>query len=167
MVADAGASHVLVGHSERRRLFGDDDPIVRRKIEAACAAGLEPIVCIGEDAAERDAGRAVDTVLAQLRSALSVTAWAGSSSRLTAYEPVWAIGTGRVARPAQAAEMHAAIRALVGAGARVLYGGSVSPQNAAELLEEEEIDGLLVGGASLKADSFLAIIRAAARRRRV
>jgi triosephosphate isomerase len=164
MLVDAGASHVLVGHSERRRLFGDDDETVRRKVEAACTLGLEPIVCVGEDEGQRDSGQAVPTVRNQVESALQASGWPGGRPPLLAYEPVWAIGTGRVAQPSQAAEMHAAIRRLAGPASRVLYGGSVNPGNATELLAEAEIDGLLVGGASLKAASFLAIVRAAANR---
>jgi triosephosphate isomerase len=164
MLVDAGASHVLAGHSERRHLFGDDDESVRRKIEAACSSGLEPIVCVGENAAQRDSGQAIPTVKKQVESALQARGWPGRPSLLLAYEPVWAIGTGRVAEPGQAAEMHAAIRDLAGPSSLVLYGGSVNPDNAASLLAEGEIDGLLVGGASLKAESFLPIVRAAGNR---
>ncbi len=166
MLADAGASHVLVGHSERRLLFGDDDRVVALKIQAAVDAGLTPIVCVGETAAQRDAGEALAVVARQWEAARSATGWSGAAAPLLAYEPVWAIGTGRVARPAQAAEVHAHLRALAGAGARILYGGSVTPDNAGDLMAEAEVDGLLVGGASLSPDSFLAVVEAAADRRR-
>jgi triosephosphate isomerase len=164
MLTDVGASHVLAGHSERRHLFGDDDATVRRKIEAACASGLEPIVCVGENESQRDSGQAISTVKGQVESALQASGWSGRPALLLAYEPVWAIGTGRVAEPGQAAEMHAAIRELAGPASRVLYGGSVNPGNAAALLAEEELDGLLVGGASLQAKSFLSIVQAAGNR---
>jgi triosephosphate isomerase len=164
MLVDAGASHVLAGHSERRHLFGDDDAAVRRKIEAACASGLEPIVCVGENESQRDTGQAIPTVQGQVESALQASGWPGRPTLLLAYEPVWAIGTGRVAEPGQAAEMHAAIRDLAGPSSLVLYGGSVNPGNAAALLKEEELDGLLVGGASLQPESFLAIVGAAGSR---
>jgi triosephosphate isomerase len=164
MLADVGATHVLVGHSERRRLFADTDEVVCRKLGAAVAAGLIPIVCVGEDAAQRDAGRAADVVRGQLTQAQAASGWPGAAGPILAYEPVWAIGTGRVARAEQAAEIPAVLRAAAGSHARILYGGSVSSENAGELMAEPEIDGLLVGGASLNAPSFLAVVAAARRR---
>lgn len=164
MLKDAGATLVIVGHSERRTGFGETDADVAAKVEAALRAGLEPIVCVGETLEERDAGRAVEVVTGQvagsLPNALRDRAFA------VAYEPVWAIGTGRTPTVEQVAEMHAAIRgALVerlGASVTpILYGGSVNPKNAAELLAVDEVGGALVGGASLKADDLLAIVRAA------
>lgn len=170
MVAACGCSMALVGHSERRRVFGDTDEVVRRKAEAALAAGLDPILCVGETEAQRDAGEAEAAAAAQLRAVLEGAPEAARPRFTLAYEPVWAIGTGRTATPETAAGMHAAIRAeaarLWGEAAaetiRILYGGSVNRDNAAALLESPEVDGLLVGGASLTADSFVAICAAAA-----
>ena len=161
MLADAGATHVLVGHSERRQIFGDDDEAVRRKLEAARRAGLIPVLCVGEDLDNRDAGRALEVVARQLDAALAPVDDLDGGRLVVAYEPVWAIGTGRVASVDQAAEVHAAIHRQTGSDVRVLYGGSVTPDNAVDLLSNPEIDGALVGSASLAADSFLAIIAAA------
>ncbi|SMF69657.1 triosephosphate isomerase [Tistlia consotensis] len=167
MLADLGCSHVIVGHSERRHDHGEGDALVRAKAEAALAEGLVPVVCVGETAAERDAGRALAVVTGQLAGSLPESF---EPERLVlAYEPVWAIGTGKTATPADAAEVHQAIRgalaARFGAGAaaavRILYGGSVKPENAAELLRAPEVDGALVGGASLKSDDFWRIAQAA------
>ena len=166
MLADAGANLVILGHSERRAGFGESDADVAAKVEAALAAGLEPIICIGETLAEREAGQAVEVVSRQvagsLPSSLSGKAFA------VAYEPVWAIGTGLTPTLEQIEEVHAAVRAAMvarlGEGGRVapiLYGGSVKPSNAAEILAVAEVGGALVGGASLKAEDFLGIIRAA------
>ena len=166
MLIDAGASLVILGHSERRAGFGETDADVAAKVEAALAAGLEPIICIGETLAEREAGQAVEVVSRQvagsLPSSLSGKAFA------VAYEPVWAIGTGLTPTLEQIEEVHAAVRAAMisrlGEGGRVapiLYGGSVKPSNAAEILAVAEVGGALVGGASLKAEDFLGIIRAA------
>ena len=166
MLADAGAKLVILGHSERRAGFGESDADVAAKVEAALAAGLEPIICIGETLAEREAGQAVEVVSRQvagsLPSSLSGKAFA------VAYEPVWAIGTGLTPTLEQIEEVHAAVRAAMaarlGEGGRVapiLYGGSVKPSNAAEILAVAEVGGALVGGASLKAEDFLGIIRAA------
>jgi triosephosphate isomerase len=162
MLKDAGASYVIVGHSERRADHGESDALVRAKAEAALAAGLTAIVCVGEMRAEHEAGRALAVTSGQIRGSLPPL---GEPSRIVvAYEPVWAIGTGLTPTAAVVAEMHAAIRALLGeiygpAGAtiRILYGGSVKPANAAELLSLANVDGALVGGASLKAVDFLAI----------
>ena len=155
-LVDAGASWVLLGHSERRAGHAETDALVRSKVVAATAAGLRPIVCVGEHLADREAGRQDDVVAAQLAGSLP-----DGFDGVVAYEPVWAIGTGRVAEPEQVAAMHAHVRALVGPGVRILYGGSVTPANAATLLALPEVGGALVGGASLVAESFLAIADAA------
>ena len=162
MIKDAGAAYVIVGHSERRAGYHETDALVRAKAEAALGAGLSAIVCVGETRAEREAGKAVDVVSGQVRGSAPK---AGTPETLViAYEPVWAIGTGLTPTPADVADMHAAIRGLLGelygeAGGRmrILYGGSVKPSNARELLGLPNVDGALVGGASLKAADFLAI----------
>ncbi len=165
MLRDAGASHVIVGHSERRTDCGETDAIVRAKAEAAWRAGLLPIVCIGETLAEREAGRTLDVLETQLTG--SIPAGATAARLVVAYEPVWAIGTGKTPTVAEVAAAHAHIRrVLIGltpdAGAvRLLYGGSVKGSNAGELLAAGDVDGGLVGGASLKVDEFLAIAKAA------
>lgn len=167
LLRDVGASHVIVGHSERRQFFGDTDEIVRKKVEAALRGGLVPIACVGETLAQREAGQTLAVVLRQLDAIIE--GLAQLDRIVVAYEPVWAIGTGRVASPADAQEVHAAIRdrvrTLAGAaladGMRLLYGGSVKADNAAGLLAQPDIDGALVGGASLDAAQFLAIVRAA------
>lgn len=163
---DAGARWVILGHSERRHGLAETDALVARKVEAALRADLHPIVCFGETLAQREAGQAVEVVSAQVRASLPQSL-KGRSFTL-AYEPVWAIGTGHTPSIDQIAEMHAAIRRTVGelfgaeaAEARILYGGSVNPANAAAILAAPGVDGALVGGASLKAEEFLAIIRAA------
>jgi triosephosphate isomerase len=168
LLKDAGCSHVIVGHSERRQLFGEQDDHVRRKVGALLSHGLVPIVCIGETLAQREAGETEAIVLGQLDAALDGLDADAVRRVVIAYEPVWAIGTGRTAKAADAQAVHAAIRARLaarfGASAdrvRILYGGSVKPENAAELLGQPDIDGALVGGASLSADSFLAIVAAA------
>ncbi|MFN4088422.1 MAG: triose-phosphate isomerase [Alphaproteobacteria bacterium] len=163
MLADAGCTHVIVGHSERRADHGETDATVGAKAAAALRAGLVAIVCVGETAAQREAGEALEVVRTQVRG--SVPEGATPRSLVLAYEPVWAIGTGKVARPEDVAEMHAAIRRELagiladGASVRILYGGSVKPDNAAELLGLDDVDGALVGGASLKADDFWAIAK--------
>ncbi|MEO0426692.1 MAG: triose-phosphate isomerase [Pseudomonadota bacterium] len=167
MLADAGAVAVILGHSERRADHGEDDATVRAKVEAAWRAGLLAILCIGETEAERDAGRTLEVVTTQLEGSLPD---GGEATRLVvAYEPVWAIGTGRTPTTAEIAEVHDHLRAKL-AGlideaeaslTRLLYGGSVKPANAAEIFALENVDGGLVGGASLKADDFLGIIEAA------
>ncbi len=169
MLLDAGCRYVIVGHSERRQYFGETDENVNRKSLAAMASGLTPIICVGETLSEREAGRAHGVVEAQVKGALSGFVPAQVRALTLAYEPVWAIGTGKTATPGQAEEMHAHVRmtiaGLFGAdiaqGVRILYGGSVKPENAKELLRRTEIDGALVGGASLQADSFASIARAA------
>ncbi len=166
MLLDAGCAYTIIGHSERRQYFGETDESVDRKVRAAIGGGLKAIVCVGEVLAERDAGQAVEIVRRQLRHGLGRLTEADLSHIIVAYEPVWAIGTGRTATPEIAAEMHAAIRKTfaeiyneAAAGAlRILYGGSVKPANIAALMKKEDIDGALVGGASLDPASFAAII---------
>ena len=165
MLRDAGASHVIVGHSERRTDHAETDAIVRAKAEAAWRAGLLPVVCIGETLAEREGGRTLAVLETQLSG--SVPAGSTAAKLVVAYEPVWAIGTGKTPTTAEVAAAHAHIRKVLGtlmsdAGAvRLLYGGSVKGSNAVELLAAGDVDGALVGGASLKADEFLAIAKAA------
>jgi triosephosphate isomerase len=167
MLVEAGCAWVIVGHSERRQHFGESDDFVAKKVAAALKAGLQPIVCVGETLAEREAGRTLQVVERQASAFLGILA---SSDRAVAiaYEPVWAIGTGKNAGPAEAQEVHAAIRRWLGersAGlasrTRLLYGGSVKPDNARSLFEAPDVDGALVGGASLDAASFGAIARSA------
>jgi triosephosphate isomerase len=166
MLRDAGCSHVILGHSERRQLFGETDEGVSRKTGSALAHGLTPVVCVGETLAEREAGRTLEVVERQTERGLRGLATHQVAALLIAYEPVWAIGTGKVATPEQAQEVHAFVRGLLarlhGAAAaeavRILYGGSVKPDNIAALMGQPDIDGALVGGASLTADSFLKIV---------
>jgi triosephosphate isomerase len=167
MLRDVGCRYAIVGHSERRSVFGDDDAAVNRKLIAALGAGLRPILCVGESKPQRDAGEADAVVVAQVRAGLAGVSAAQMAEVVIAYEPIWAIGTGDTATPDDAQAMHAAIRDTLAqlyggevAGAtRILYGGSVKPDNADELMSQPDIDGALVGGASLKADSFLRIIQ--------
>ena len=166
LLAEAGAKLVILGHSERRQGHGESDADVSAKVEAALRAGLEPVVCIGETLQEREAGRAIEVVRGQVAGSLPKSL--ADHAFAVAYEPVWAIGTGLTPTLEQIAEVHAAVRAALverlgesGRVAPILYGGSVKPGNAAEILAVEEVGGALVGGASLKADDFLAIIRAA------
>jgi triosephosphate isomerase len=170
MLAEAGCKHGIVGHSERRQLFGETDEMVRKKAGALLAAGLRPIVCVGETLAERDAGRTLAVVDRQVRAALAGFPSGVLAAITVAYEPVWAIGTGKTATAAQAQEVHAAIRKILrdlgGSTAdqvRIQYGGSVKPENAQELMSQPDVDGALVGGASLKAKDFLAIVKGALR----
>jgi triosephosphate isomerase len=165
MLADAGARYVIVGHSERRADHGETDAMVRAQAEAAWRAGLCPILCVGETEAERDAGDTLTVIEASLRG--SVPAAADTKPLVIAYEPVWAIGTGRTPNVEQIDEVHRAIRATLaelagpaGSDIRVLYGGSVKPDNAAAVFSVEDVDGALVGGASLKAADFIAIAKA-------
>ena len=169
MLRDYGCTYVIVGHSERRTLFGENDVVVAEKFGAAQTAGLVPILCVGETLAEREAGKTEAVVARQLRAVLGRHGIKALANAVIAYEPVWAIGTGRTASPAQAQDVHAFIRAqltaedgAVASGLRILYGGSVKGDNAKELFAQPDIDGGLIGGASLKADEFLAICRAAA-----
>jgi triosephosphate isomerase len=167
LLRDAGASYVIVGHSERRQLFGETDEGVAAKARAAIDAGLSVILCVGETEEERDGGRTEDRVGSQLDGGLARLGEEDLARLVLAYEPVWAIGTGRTATPAQAQEVHAFIRDRLrqrfGAAAdalRLQYGGSVKPKNAEQLLGQPDIDGALVGGASLKAEDFTAIVKA-------
>lgn len=157
MLADAGAAYVIVGHSERRVDHGESDALVRAKAEAVLRAGLTPIICVGETKDERADGRALEVVRAQLAGSVPST----DDDYVIAYEPVWAIGAGATPTLDDIAEMHGDIRAQVGVGVRILYGGSVKPANAAEILRVAHVNGALVGGASLKADDFYAIVSAA------
>ncbi len=165
MLADAGASYVILGHSERRADHGESDALVRAKAEAARAAGLTAVICVGETEAERDAGRTLDVVGGQLAG--SVPDGATAANTVVAYEPVWAIGTGRTPTLAEIGEVHGHLRTRLAerfgpgaAGMRLLYGGSVKPSNAAEIFAVADVDGALVGGASLKAADFGAIVDA-------
>jgi triosephosphate isomerase (TIM) len=168
MLGEFACRYVLVGHSERRSLYGESDVQVAAKFVAAQREGLVPVLCVGESLAEREAGRTMEVVARQLSAVIDLAGVASLASAVVAYEPVWAIGTGVTASPAQAQEVHAAIRAQVAAldpgladGLRILYGGSVKPQNALELFSQIDIDGGLIGGAALVADDFLAICLAA------
>ena len=170
MLQDFACRHVIVGHSERRAIFAETDALVAEKFATALAGGLCPILCVRETLAQREAGQTVAVVAAQLDVVLQRVGVAAFSSAVVAYEPVWAIGTGRTASPAQAQEVHAAIRAQIACadaqvaeGVQILYGGSVKPQSAVELFAMPDIDGGLIGGASLVAEDFLAICHAANR----
>lgn len=166
MLRDVGARYVIVGHSERRQFYSETDEQVNRKVQAGLAAGLTVIMCVGETLAQRDDGMAQDVVSAQLVGGLNGLTPSDLDRIIVAYEPVWAIGTGRTATPEQAQEMHAFIRRVFAdrhsSGAanalRILYGGSVKPDNIQGLMAQADIDGALVGGASLKADSFAQIV---------
>ncbi len=166
MLKDVGCTYVIVGHSERRQVFGDTDESVNRKLKAALANDLRPIMCVGESKPQRDGGQAEKIVVNQVRNGLADVTAAQMQSVVIAYEPIWAIGTGDTATPADAQAMHAAIRQtlndLYGTdtanGIRIQYGGSVKPDNVDELMAQPDIDGALVGGASLKADNFLRIV---------
>jgi triosephosphate isomerase len=167
MLRDVGCEYVIIGHSERRQFYGETDALVRRKIGAALEGGLTPIVCVGETLEERDAGMAEVVVKRQVEAAVSGLGPQDVTALLIAYEPVWAIGTGRTASPEQAQAMHAYIRQrvseLVGRevadSVRILYGGSVRPDNIRSLMAEPDIDGALVGGASLDPQSFSQIVQ--------
>ena len=170
MLQDFACRYVLVGHSERRSIYGETDALVAEKFAAALGAGLCPVLCVGETLEQRDAGKTIEVVSAQLDAVLSRVGVAAFSGAVVAYEPVWAIGTGRTATSAQAQEVHAAIRAQIAKGdakvadgLQILYGGSVKPGNAAELFAMPDIDGGLIGGASWVASDFLSICTAAAR----
>jgi len=166
MLKDVGCTHVIVGHSERRQFYGETDESVNRKAEAALAAGLTAIVCVGEHLSEREAGKAETVVKMQLSSSLNGLTVGDVERIIVAYEPVWAIGTGKTATPEQAQEMHWFIRSVLsetqGADAatsiRILYGGSVKPDNIGQLMAQEDVDGALVGGASLEAENFAKIV---------
>jgi len=166
MLVDSGCRAVIVGHSERRRCFGETDTSVNRKLKAALAVNLQPLVCVGETIEEREAKKTTHVLESQFRASLAGLTADEFSRILIAYEPVWAIGTGRTATPELAAESHACLRRLakeiygaeVASAVRILYGGSVRPDNIAALIAQEEIDGALVGGASLDAESFASIV---------
>ena len=168
MLRDCGCQYVIVGHSERRTFYNESDELVARKFAAAQTAGLIPIVCVGETLAERERDETGSVVLRQLEALLAKSGVAAFAKAVVAYEPVWAIGTGKTATPAQAQEVHALIRARIArddakiaTDLRVLYGGSVKSSNAGDLFHMPDIDGALVGGASLEAAEFVAICRAA------
>lgn len=168
MLADFGCAYVIVGHSERRSFYGDSDAVVAAKYDAAMKAGLVPILCVGETLDEREKNITADVVTRQLDAVIARCGVASLAKAVIAYEPVWAIGTGRTATPEQAQEVHALIRkriagddAAVAAGVRILYGGSMKPNNAKELMAQPDIDGGLIGGAALVAADFIAICAAA------
>ncbi|MFP3873610.1 MAG: triose-phosphate isomerase [Thiohalophilus sp.] len=168
MLLDFGCKYVIVGHSERRSLYGEDDQLVAEKFEVARGAGLKPILCVGESLEEREQGITEQVVARQIDAVIQHAGVAALADGVIAYEPVWAIGTGKTATPEQAQEVHAFIRgqiagqdAAVAEGLRIQYGGSMNAANAAELLAKPDIDGGLIGGASLKAEDFLTICRAA------
>lgn len=166
MIKDVGCSHIIIGHSERRQFYGETDESVSKKVRACLAAGLTTIVCVGELLDQRDAGKAESVVESQLAGGLGDLTVSDLARIIVAYEPVWAIGTGRTATPEQAEEMHAFIRRVfaerhsqeAAEALRILYGGSVKPDNISGLMAQENIDGALVGGASLEADTFAQIV---------
>jgi len=168
MLKEIGVSHVLVGHSERRDLFHEDDGLINRKLKAALRHGLRPVLCVGEHADERDSGRVLEVVLGQLQRGLDGIDGIRPAQVVVAYEPVWAVGTGRTAQPQAAQLVHGSIRSALGdrcghngaAEARIVYGGSVTPNNAAAFLSRPDIDGVIVGAASLDPDSFIQIVKA-------
>jgi triosephosphate isomerase (TIM) len=165
MLTDMGAKYVILGHSERRHILGESDDVVNKKTHAALAAGIVPIVCVGETLAQRESGRTADVIRGQFESSLAGVTTEQMERIVIAYEPVWAIGTGKVATPQQAEEVHADLRNLLekrynpdlAGRVRILYGGSVKPDNAREILQQTNVDGALVGGASLKVADFLGI----------
>ncbi len=167
MLVATGCTHVIIGHSERRQYFGETDDTVNRKVEVALEAGLTPLMCIGEVLEEREAGLTEDVLRRQVTRGLRGISGRKAAKLVIAYEPVWAIGTGKTATPHMAAQAHELIRHVAGNALgkevaekmRILYGGSVKPENATSLMSEPEIDGALVGGASLKPDSFTAIVK--------
>lgn len=168
MLTDFGCEYAIVGHSERRGLCGESDELVAEKVERAQTAGLIPIICVGETLAQREDGETEEVVLGQLDAVIERCGVAALERAVVAYEPVWAIGTGRTASPEQAQQVHAVLRsavnkkdAKIGNSLRILYGGSVKPGNAAELFAQADIDGGLIGGAALDAEAFLAICQAA------
>jgi triosephosphate isomerase len=170
MLKDIGCAYVLCGHSERRHVIGETDELINKKVAAAITGGLLPILCVGELLSERDSSQTEKVVTRQLKNGLAGLNAEKASAVTIAYEPVWAIGTGRTATPQQAQEVHRLVRNLLAQmyddrlaqETRILYGGSVKPDNSDDLMSQQDIDGLLVGGASLNADDFLAIIRSAA-----
>ena len=169
MLKDFGVQYVIVGHSERRQYFGETNETVNKRLRAALAHGLTPIVCVGENLAEREAGKTFAVIQTQVQGSLAGLTFDEMNKIVVAYEPVWAIGTGKTATPSMAQEVHAFIRGLLAKifgpdtaqSVRIQYGGSVTPENIAALISQPDIDGALVGGASLKAASFAAIVNAA------
>ena len=169
MLKDVGCTYVLCGHSERRHVIGESDELINKKVSAAISGGLLPILCVGELQEEREANKTEEVVTRQVKAGLAGLSAEKVAAVTLAYEPVWAIGTGLTATTAQAQEVHAMMRKLIAelyddkiaAEMRIQYGGSANPGNAAELLSQEDVDGLLIGGAALKADSFLEMIKAA------
>jgi triosephosphate isomerase (TIM) len=167
MIKALGAQYVVIGHSERRQFFGETDATVNKKIQAALRHGLTPIACIGENLEEREKGRTFDVIKTQCQGSLAGLTIPEMEQIVIAYEPVWAIGTGKTATPQQAQEVHAFIRglltqmynAILATKVRIQYGGSVKPENTRELMSQPDIDGALVGGASLKSDSFVGIVK--------
>ena len=172
LLLDVGCTHCIIGHSERRQFFGESDAGVRKKVAALLVHKVVPIVCVGESLEQREAGKTLDIVLGQVDAATEGLDAVALAPLVIAYEPIWAIGTGRTAKPEDAQEVHGAIRARLAelkgeswaSSVRILYGGSVKPSNANELLAETDIDGALVGGASLSTDNFIPIIDAGVRR---
>ena len=168
MIIDSGCSYVIVGHSERRQFFGETNQSVNQKVKAALEGGLVPIVCVGEMLEDRESGKTKKVVTSQLVDGIDGLSKTDILRTIIAYEPVWAIGTGKTASPDQAQEVHSLIRSVIATSysdqiaesVRIQYGGSVNPSNAAELLSKPDVDGALVGGASLDADSFAEIVRA-------
>ncbi|MDD5448994.1 MAG: triose-phosphate isomerase [Candidatus Omnitrophica bacterium] len=173
MLKDAGADYVIIGHSERRQFFNETNDSVNKKLKRALAGGLTPIVCVGERLAEREAGDTFKVVEDHVQGALKAITEKEILNTIFAYEPVWAIGTGKTATPEQAEEVHAFIRKIIGrqyskeaaSAVRIQYGGSVTPENISSLLDKPDVDGALVGGASLKVDTFTEIVRRAADKR--
>lgn len=169
MLVDLGCKYVILGHSERRHILGETDQAINKKVHASLAAGLLPIVCVGELLSEREAGNTLSVIQTQFDGSLAGLTPEQMNQVVIAYEPVWAIGTGKVATPQQAEEVHVALRKIIADrynnsiadSVRLQYGGSVKPENAAQLLKQPDIDGALVGGASLKADQFLGIVAGA------
>ena len=169
MLKDLGCAYVILGHSERRNVIGECDKLINKKVHAALNAGLVAVLCVGELLEEREAGKTIEVVKSQFEGSLAGVSAEQMKNVVIAYEPVWAIGTGKTASPEQAQEVHADLRKIMAShynqetsdSVRVLYGGSVKPANAAELMSQPDIDGALVGGASLEVDSFTAIIDAA------
>lgn len=166
MITDAGCSHAIIGHSERRQYFGETDETVNKRVKAALAAGLIPILCVGETLEEREAEKTIQVVETQIKGGLKDISKEDTAKIIIAYEPVWAIGTGKTATPEQAEDVHKNIRSIVAdiaddaiaSGMRILYGGSVKPENVDDLMKQPDIDGALVGGAALKADSFARLV---------
>jgi len=167
MLTECGVQYVILGHSERRHIFGETDKMIRRRLEGVLSAGLRPILCIGETLEEREAGKTFEVLERQVREALSGFSADDLKVLVIAYEPVWAIGTGKTATPEQAEEAHRYVRGLLGElfgkdfaeKTRILYGGSVKPENIAELMAQSDVDGALVGGASLDPETFARIVR--------